>query len=275
MKRTMNVVLKKSTLSSQSPTPEAMICSCDSFRICFHVTRQHAFRAIFFLNFGKWGLNSVSNPPPSFLPTILTVSLYHPFHSINSTFIIMAKYIIVEPYNVLWFSFPTTYHFPKSWYLACFIMCLVYYILTDNSIPQANWLSLPSIHCHEKESDNNIFSEILSLLYPHTLLAAGEFRILDWNHFPSEMKIFLHCLLASSVSDLVSFFWKSVVSSCPQDSETFQSYTPVSASLGIAWAHSIWKSIHQSWVFLWWFLPPVFFILLCWNVMQILALLDW
>ena len=170
----------------------------------------------------------------------------------------MAKYIIVEPYNVLWFSFPTTYHFPKSWYLACFIMCLVYYILTDNSIPQANWLSLPSIHCHEKESDNNIFSEILSLLYPHTLLAAGEFRILDWNHFPSEMKIFLHCLLASSVSDLVSFFWKSVVSSCPQDSETFQSYTPVSASLGIAWAHSIWKSIHQSWVFLWWFLPLLF-----------------
>lgn len=27
--------------------------------------------------------------------------------------------------------------------------------------------------------------------------------------------------------------------------------------------------------FLWWFLPPVFFILLCWKVMQILALLDW
>ena len=27
--------------------------------------------------------------------------------------------------------------------------------------------------------------------------------------------------------------------------------------------------------FLWWFPPPVFFIFLCWNVMQILALLDW
>ena len=33
----------------------------------------------------------------------------------------------------------------------------------------------------------------------------GEFRILDRNHFPSEMKILLHCLLASSVSDLFSF----------------------------------------------------------------------
>ena len=97
-----------------------------------------------------------------------------------------------------------------------------------------------------------------SYLYPHTLLAAEwvqnsrlkpfSFRNEDIPSLPSSFQCFWPSF----------FFWESVVSSCPQDSETFQSYTPVSASLGIAWADSIWKSVHQSWVFLWGFLPLLF-----------------
>ena len=74
----------------------------------------------------------------------------------------MATYSWALQYAMIFLSYNSP--FPKSWYLSCFIMCLVYYILTDNSIPQANCLSLPSVEGRERVWQHHLFRD-LSFLY--------------------------------------------------------------------------------------------------------------
>ena len=118
-------------------------------------------------NFGKWGLN-FPTPLPHFHPPF---PKHHSHNIIISSFSFHQQYFYY--YGYIHYSWALQYAmiflsynlpFLKSWYLSCFIMRLVYYILIDNSIPQANCLSLPSVEGKERVWQHHLFRD-LSFLY--------------------------------------------------------------------------------------------------------------